>query len=132
MQNDIDNLFLHKSQLVIASNLEKFTTIKLGNLMPFLIPFLTCVMVDQVMLAALFRKVAPTWFMPKIEELPAFWVMNRIDNIITARTSATSHEKQRSVDLLQLMLDAAAHYNVTVNIRFRRFTCEKFYLKCFS
>ena len=128
MQNDTDNIFLRKSQLVIASDLEKFTTIKLGNLMPFLIPFLTCVMVGQVMLAAFFRKVAPAWFMPKIEELPAFWIMNQVENIIKARTSTRSHEKQRSVDLLQLMLDAATHHNVTVKMRFRRFLCKKVFL----
>ena len=64
-----------------------------------------CIIISQVMLTFLFRKIAPEWFLPQIKELGPFWILNRVSQVINTKTS---NEKQiNSVDLLQLMLDAS-------------------------
>jgi hypothetical protein len=116
MQNDIDNIFLRKAQASIDENPEKYFLIKLGNLMPFLIPILSYILIGQMLLFHLFRKVAPEWFLPQIEEFPPFWMLNQVESVINARTTSNSNKKQNRVDLLQLMLDASTHDDIKVRI----------------
>jgi hypothetical protein len=82
MQNDIDNIFLRKAQLTVDMNPEDLIMVKLGNLFPFLIPFIKWIIIIRVILFYLFRKIAPAWFLPQIEEAPPFWIINRAQQII--------------------------------------------------
>ena len=53
MQNDVDNVFLRKSQLKVDQSSEQLFLIKLGNLMPFFIPVLTYIIIRQALLTSL-------------------------------------------------------------------------------
>ena len=112
MQNDIDNEFLRKAQLTIDLNPDNLALVKVGSLFPFLIPFITCIMVGQVILSYLFRKIAPIWFLPQIEEIPGFWILNRVEQVINQRTS--NEKPTYSADLLQLMLDSSTKNDIQV------------------
>jgi hypothetical protein len=114
MQNDIDNLFMRKCKLAVDDNPERLFLTKLGNLMPFSIPILLYVMVGQMLLGTLIRAVAPAWFLPQIEGLPALWILNQAETIINARKQANYSGKHHQVDLLQLMLDAATRDDIKV------------------
>jgi cytochrome P450 len=105
MQNDIDNIFLRKAQLTVDMNPEDLIMVKLGNLFPFLIPFIKWIIIIRVILFYLFRKIAPAWFLPQIEEAPPFWIINRAQQIIDKKLS--NDQQTYSIDLLQLMLDAS-------------------------
>jgi len=107
MQNDIDNIFLRKAQLTVDMNPENLIMIKIGNLFPFLIPFVMFIIISRVILTHLFRKLVPKWFLPQIEESAPFWIINRVDQIINEKQS-------HSVDLLQLMLDASTKETIKV------------------
>lgn len=110
MQNDIDNIFLRKAQLTVDLNPEDLTLVKIGNLFPFLIPFVMCIMIVQAILSHLFRKIAPSWFLPQIEEIAPVWIINRASQVIKQRISNMNQSK--SIDLLQLMLDASTKEHV--------------------
>jgi hypothetical protein len=112
MQNDIDNMFLRKAQSTVDLNPESLALVRFGNLFPFLIPFLMCIIIIQVMLSYLFRKIAPAWFLPQIEELAPFWILNRVGQVINKRT--LNENQTHSIDLLQLMLDASTKDAVKV------------------
>jgi hypothetical protein len=118
MQNDIDNVFLCKSQSTIDQDLEKLNLIKLGNLMPFLIPVLTYILIVQVLFAMFFRAIAPTWFLPQIKQFEAIWVVKHIESVINERTALNLKEKQHPIDLLQLMLDSSTHDDIKVKFGF--------------
>jgi hypothetical protein len=111
MQNDIDNLYMLKSEQTVAENLEENTLIRLGHLMPWLVPILTYVMIGQILL----KRLAHKWIR-SIEEMPRFWLLERVQYLIDVRIS--SYEKdgeKRRTDLLQLMLDASTRNQVKVN-----------------
>ena len=105
MQNDLENLFFHKAKQAIDNNIDDLLAIRIGNIFPFLIPFATLFIIARVVLFHLFRKLAPAWFLPQIEEDSAFWIINRAEEIINQKLS--NDQQARSVDLLQLMLDAS-------------------------
>ena len=112
MQNDIDNMFLRKAQATIDLDPDNLFLVKFGNLFPFLIPFFACILTGVMLLVYLFRKIVPAWFLPQLEELPPTWILHRVKQVIDSRTS---NEKQsRSVDLLQLMLDASTKHKIQV------------------
>ena len=62
----------------------------------------------------LFRKIAPEWFLPQIKELGAFWILNRVSQIIKAKTS--NENQVHTVDLLQLMLDSSTKSSIQVRL----------------
>jgi hypothetical protein len=115
MQNDIDNIFMRKCKLAVDDNPERLPLTKLGNLMPFFIPILPYVMIGQMFLDALIHAIAPAWFLPQIEGLPALWILDQVETIINARRQANYSGKHHQVDLLQLMLDAVTSDNIKVN-----------------
>jgi len=115
MQNDIDNVFMRKCKLAVDDNPERLFWTKLGNLMPWLIPILLKIMVGQMLLVALIRTVAPVWFLPQMEGVPALWILNQVRTIIDARKQANYSNKHSQVDLLQTMLDATAPDHIKVN-----------------
>jgi hypothetical protein len=105
MQNDVNNMFLQQAQSTIDLNPEDLTLVRFGNLFPLLIPFVMCILIVQMMLIYLFRKVAPVWLLPQIKESGPFWILRRVSQIINTKTS--NEQGTHSVDLLQLMLDAS-------------------------
>ncbi|CAF4984577.1 unnamed protein product, partial [Rotaria sp. Silwood1] len=108
IQNDIDNEYFKKAEKNIEENLEKNPLIRLGHLMPRLIPLLTYVMIVQVQLKRFAHK-----FIRNIEEMPRFWLLERVKDIIDIRTSSYDNDNvKRKVDLLQLMLDTATREQV--------------------
>ncbi len=115
MQNDIDNVFMRKCKLAVYENPERLFLTKLGNLMPFLIPILLKIMFGQMWLGAVIRTVAPLWFLPKIEGVPALWILNQVETIINARKQANYSNQHTQIDLLQMMLDAATRDDIKVN-----------------
>jgi hypothetical protein len=115
MQNDIGNIFFRKVQEMADVDFEKLSIIKLGNLMPFLTPIITWIMVGQAALITAFRKLAPLWLTRHIEEFSIFWVVNQAESMIQTRTSTKSNEKSERVDLLQSMLDVATHDDIKVH-----------------
>ena len=125
MQNDIDNVFMHKCKLVVDENPERLPLIKLGNLIPHLIPFLLNVMVGQMLLGTIIRAVAPAWLLPQIEGRPALWILNQVETLISARKQANCSGKHHQVDLLQLMLDVATCDDIKVN-------SHQHIIQCFS
>jgi hypothetical protein len=111
MQNDIDNPYMEKLEQTVAENLEENTLIRLGHLMPWLIPILTYVMIGQI----LFQRLAHKWIR-SIEEMPRFWLLERLQYLIDVRVSSNEKDdEKRGMDLLQLMLDAASRNQVKVN-----------------
>ncbi|CAF5047433.1 unnamed protein product, partial [Rotaria sp. Silwood1] len=112
MQNDIDNEYLKKAEEAVAEKYEENPLIRLGSLIPWLISLLSYVIIGQILLKRFAHK-----FIPSIEEMPRFWLMERLKYLIDLRTSSMKNEhKKRHVDLLQLMLDAATQSQVTDHI----------------
>ena len=105
MQNDLDNLFFRQAKATVDVNPEDLPVIKFGNIFPFLIPFVMLFVIARAILFHLFRKIAPAWFLPQIEEDAPFWIMNRAQEIINQKLS--NDQQAHSVDLLQLMLDVS-------------------------
>lgn len=111
MQNDTENEYFTKAEEVVAQNLDNNPFIRLGQLMPWLIPFLTYIMIGQLLLQRLAHKIIPS-----VEELARFWLMDRLIYLIDLRTSSKHEKKEKKqVDLLQIMLDAATKDEVKVS-----------------
>lgn len=110
MQNDVDNEYFKKAEEAVATNLDENPLIRLGYLMPWLIPLLNYIMIGLVLLKRFAHK-----FIPSIEEMPRFWLINRLKYLIDQRTKYNEdHNNKRIVDLLQLMLDTATRDTVKV------------------
>ena len=88
MQNDLDNEYYKKAEAVFDQNPDKNLLIRLGYLMPWLIPFLNT-------LFAVYSLIN--------REMPRFWLVKRLQTFIDLRLSST----HKPVDLLQLLLDAS-------------------------
>lgn len=115
MQNDVDNIFMRKCKLAVDDNPERLIWTKLGNLMPFLIPVLLKIMFAEMLLVKFIRAVAPAWFLPQMEGVPALWILNRVKSIIDARKQENDQKKQSNVDLLQTMLNATISDQIKVS-----------------
>lgn len=112
MQNDVDNEYMQKAEQTVAENLEENSLIRLGHLMPWLIPLLTFLMIGQVVLKRLIHKWIRT-----IEEMPRFWLLDRVQHLIDARTESSEKDNERQrIDLLQLMLNAATRGQIKVSL----------------
>jgi hypothetical protein len=79
--------------------------------MPWLIPFLTQIIRIQMFIFMGLRSIVPS-FMNRFEELPGFWIINRVKDVVNQRIAQT--EPKTRIDLLQLMLDAATSNQVKV------------------
>ncbi|CAF2106772.1 unnamed protein product [Rotaria magnacalcarata] len=112
MQNDIENEYFIKAERCVAEDLEKNLLIRLGHLMPWLIPFLTYIMIGQILFKRLMHK-----FIPSIEEMPRFWLIERLRYLADIRISSSEKsETKHQTDLLQLMLDATTRDQVKDNM----------------
>jgi hypothetical protein len=105
MQNDVNNVYLQKSAACVKIDAEKLPIVQLSNLVSFLTPLLEYVFVAQLIIIQTLNKLVPT-LAGYVEELPPFWIMNRVQEVIDIRT-ASSSSSVKYVDLLQLMLDAS-------------------------
>jgi hypothetical protein len=121
MQNDVNNEYFKKAEGTVAINLDDNSLIRLGYLMPWLIPVLAYLMVGIILLQRFAHK-----FMKNVEEMPRFWLINRLRYLMDIRAVANqSDEEQKRVDLLQLMLDAATRSQVKVRFSSsNRIRCE--------
>jgi hypothetical protein len=72
-------------------------------------------MFAQMLLVTFIRAVTPAWFLPKLEGIPALWILNKVKAIIDARKQENNHKKQTNVDLLQTMLDATISDHIKVS-----------------
>jgi hypothetical protein len=112
MQNDVDNEYMQKAEETVAVNLEKNSLVRLGHLMPWLVPLLKNVVIGLVVL----QRLAHKWI-PNIEEMPRFWLLDHAQHLIDARTSSLEKDSdRRRIDLLQLMLNAATRGEVKVSL----------------
>ncbi|CAF0908761.1 unnamed protein product [Rotaria sordida] len=108
MQNDIDNPFIVKTAYFFAVHPERIFLVKLSYLMPWLTPILTLFVHSIIALFNGLRYLAPS-FMNQFEEIPGMWIINQVKQVIEARVikiKSEANNKQRRIDLLQLMLDA--------------------------
>jgi hypothetical protein len=112
VQNNVNNLFLIKSANFFEDNHEKLFIVRLSYLMPWLVPLLTQIIRIQMTIFIGLRLIIPR-FMNRFEELPGFWIINQVQNIINQRIKKT--ESSNRIDLLQLMLDAATSDQVKVS-----------------
>ncbi|CAF1350457.1 unnamed protein product [Rotaria sordida] len=97
-----------KAEETVAYDFDKNLLVRLSQLMPWLIPLLTYVMTRQILLQRFANK-----FIRSIEEIPRFWLIERLKYLIDVRTSSSDKEgKNRRVDLLQLMLDVATRNEI--------------------
>ena len=111
VQDNPNNPFLIKSSQFFADNHEKLFIVKLSYLMPWLIPLLTRLIGLQMAMFHTMRTLVPS-LMNRFEELPGFWIINQVKNVINQRVSKTNESSR--IDLLQLMLSAAAPHENSV------------------
>ena len=117
MQNNPTNPFLVKSAKFFEDNHEKLLIVKLSHLMPWLTPFLALIARTQLFILMGLRLVVPR-FMNRFEELPGFWIINQVRNVINERIEKKTSSLTR-LDLLQLMLNAVHSDHVKVDRRLR-------------
>ncbi|CAF1673885.1 unnamed protein product, partial [Adineta ricciae] len=107
MQNDLDNIYMKKSIACFDIDVEKLSIVKLSNVMPFLIPFLT-----QIFKFGLFvQRTTKKWSSNMLSEndgLPVTWLIERLEELLKQRLSSES----KRTDLLKLMLDAATEEEI--------------------
>ena len=105
VQNNANNPYLLKSSQFFEDNHEKIFIVRLSYLMPWLIPFLTQLIRLQMIIFMGLKSILPR-FMNRFEELPGFWIINQVENLINQRINQTPSTNR--IDLLELMLDAAS------------------------
>ena len=113
MQNDINNPYLLKAAEVFKTELEDLPLMRLGNLMPFLARPLHDITFSLIDIRKFIIKLIPS-LSKYIQERPAVWLINQVQNVLNLRTQSTSNVKSR-VDLLQLMIDSSIEGNVKVS-----------------
>lgn len=111
VQNNLNNPFLIKSSKFFEDNHEKILIVKLSYLMPWLIPFFTQLIRIQMTIFIGLRSIIPQ-FMNRFEELPGFWIINQVKDVINQRIK--HKQTNNPIDLLQLMLNAATSNQVKV------------------
>ena len=114
MQNDINNPYLQKSAALFQSNSAQAGLLKLSELIPAFANVLRMCFLAQVSVSEILTKVIPS-LKKYIPEMPAYWLMNRVQDVVDLRTKSSSDLIKR-VDLLQLMIDAST--NEPVQVRF--------------
>jgi hypothetical protein len=114
MQNDINNPYLKKAAEDFETDFSLLSIVKLSNL----IPFLARPVHDIFFSVEDIRKFLTKWipFLNNyVNELPAIWLINRVQDVINLRTKSPAHLRNR-VDLLQLMMDASTSEKVIVSL----------------
>ncbi|CAF1531754.1 unnamed protein product, partial [Didymodactylos carnosus] len=103
MQDDPDNIYLHKIGQIISTDFEKLHLSKLCRVIPKLSWIFAQIFLFRNNFNRLMNFICG--HLMKFEELPNLWLFNRIQNVIDMRST---NIEQRRIDLLQLMLDASA------------------------
>jgi hypothetical protein len=112
MQNDINNPYLQKSAEFFKIDADDLLIFRLGNLLSFLARPLNYIVFSLKDVRAFLIKLIPS-LGRYLREIPAVWIMNRLQEVLDVRTQSTSNLKKR-VDLLQLMIDSSTHDKVIV------------------
>jgi hypothetical protein len=113
MQNDIHNPYLLKSAEVFETDFEELPLFRLTDLMPFLARPVHDIFFSMGDIGQFLTK----WIPPLscyIKELPALWLINRVQDVINLRTKSPPNLRKR-VDLLQLMMDVSTNEKVIVS-----------------
>jgi hypothetical protein len=111
MQNDVDNIYMQKSMACFALDAEKLTIVKLSNVMPFLIPLLTQILKGHVFIINTLHKIMPS-LMSNLGTMAHSWIIEQVKEVIKQRLASG----KKRMDLLQLMLDAATHDEIKVQL----------------
>ena len=94
-----------------ATDNEKLFIVKLSNLMPFLIPLLIRIVRARIFIVDTLCQIVPS-LLDKVDTLAIFWVIAQVEEVIKKRLASG----ERRMDLLQLMLDAATHDEIKVEL----------------
>ncbi len=94
-----------------ALDTEKLPIVKLSNVMPFLIPLLTRIVKARVLIINTLHKMMPS-LIPNSATMARFWIIEQVKEVIKQRLVSG----KKRMDLLQLMLDAATHDEVKVEL----------------
>ncbi len=93
MQNDIDSIYIKKSLVVAAGDIDKLSIVKLSNLMPFLIPILKRIVKFRFFIINVLQKVLPS-LTTKVDSLAALWIMNQLERVINERLEIGKKRKR--------------------------------------
>ena len=113
MQNDINNPYLLKSDEFFKTDIEQLLPFRLVSLMPFLVRPIHVILFNLGPILKLFIKWIPS-LTSFLQELPAVWLINRVQDVIDLRTKSPPDLRKR-IDLLQLMMDASTSDKVIVS-----------------
>ncbi len=113
MQNDINNPYLTKSAALFDMDPNKMILFKLSSLLPSLASSLRVCMFAQMAVSKILTTLIPP-LNKYIPEIPGFWLMNRVQEVVDLRTKSSSNSIKR-VDLLQLMIDASTIEDIQVS-----------------
>lgn len=113
MQNDIDNPYLQKCAQVFKTDADDILLMRLSNVMPLLArPLHDILFFVRPLCNKLITKVPS--LRKYISESPHVWLLSRVQDVVDLRMQSSSDRNKR-VDLLQLMIDATTHDQVIVS-----------------
>ncbi|CAF1539394.1 unnamed protein product [Rotaria sp. Silwood1] len=104
MQNDINNPYLQKSAALFKTDTDQLLLFRLANLIPFLARPLHDIVFGLGNVRSILVKLIPA-LNNYLEEIPALWLMNRVQEVVDLRIQSSSNSIKRA-DLLQLMMEA--------------------------
>ncbi|CAF0791603.1 unnamed protein product [Rotaria sordida] len=104
MQNDINNPYLQKTAAVFKTDIEQLLLFRMANLIPFLARPLHDIVFGLNDVRRILVKLIPA-LKNYVEQIPALWLMNRVQDVVDLRIQSSSNSVKR-MDLLQLMMEA--------------------------
>ncbi|CAF4626543.1 unnamed protein product, partial [Rotaria sp. Silwood2] len=104
MQNDINNPYLQKLAVLFKTDVDDLLLFRLANLIPFLARPLHDIVFGLENVRETLVKLLPV-LNDYIAEIPALWLMNRVQGVVDVRIQSSSTSTKRT-DLLQLMMEA--------------------------
>ncbi|CAF1035516.1 unnamed protein product [Rotaria sp. Silwood1] len=112
MQNDINNPYLQKATEVFKMHADDLLLVRLSNLFPFLARPLHDIFFGLEDVCKILSKLIP-FSSNYIQEIPALWLMNRVQDVVDLRIKTISTNSVKRIDLLQLMIDSSTTDNIT-------------------
>ncbi|CAF3944668.1 unnamed protein product [Rotaria sp. Silwood1] len=112
MQNDINNPYLQKATEVFKMHAYDLLLVRLSNLFPFLARPLHDIFFGLEDVCKILSKLIP-FSSNYIQEIPALWLMNRVQDVVDLRIKTISTNSVKRIDLLQLMIDSSTTDNIT-------------------
>ncbi|UJR16591.1 hypothetical protein I4U23_003491 [Adineta vaga] len=109
LQEDVNNEYIQKGELLFADNTEKHWKVRISKLFPWLTPLLKYIALTEIILQILAHK-----FVKSVKENPRFWFLTHVTDIIKTRIDL--HETNPRVDLLQLMINSTTKESINDNV----------------